>query len=332
MGRFCGTCGTRFNDGQKFCGKCGAANTPVQQASSSPVQAPSTPPAQPAYTPVAHAQSVAAPAPKHSNALLKIGIAAVVIIFVGGVAALGAVYYAVHKVKEKVQAVTRQVEGDNPDPAQGGLAGMIQKAASSAASSDDNSAGFKGDPCRFLSKEDVSKAVGIEIIRAQAQDAGCSYIAKGDPADMVSKHMTSMVNSQAKSNGANPTEQQTKMMQQITGAFFKQQEASDKRLSKEAATGEVLILAVSFTTGNAELEMKMNRMAFNHISGTNAHGKTTDQVATGDLDGIGEDAYEMGGTGLIFRKGQTVVHMMFPECPCDANAIKPLAANIASQL
>jgi hypothetical protein len=24
--------------------------------------------------------------------------------------------------------------------------------------------------------------------------------------------------------------------------------------------------------------------------------------------------------------------MMFPECPCDANAIKPLAANIANQL
>src|SRR5258708_18858187 len=134
--------------------------------------------------------------------------------------------------------------------------------------------------------------------------------------------MTAMGKSQGKSNGSNPTEEQTKMMQQITGAFFKQQEASDKSLSKEAATGEVLILAVSFSSGNAELEMKMNRMAFNHISGTNAQGKTTDQVATGDLDGIGDDAYEMGGTGLIFRKGNTVGHMMFPECPFDANAVK----------
>jgi hypothetical protein len=122
------------------------------------------------------------------------------------------------------------------------------------------------------------------------------------------------------------------MMQQITGAFFKQQEASDKSLSKEAATGEVLILAVSFSSGNAELEMKMNRMAFNHVTGGGADGKTTDQKASGDLEGIGDDAYEMGGSGLIFRKGQTVVHMMFTECPCDANAIKPLAANIASQL
>jgi hypothetical protein len=149
---------------------------------------------------------------------------------------------------------------------------------------------------------------------------------------MVSKHMTAMVTSQGKSNGSTPTAEQTKMMQQITGAFFKQQEASDKTLSKEAKTGEVLILSVSFTAGNADLEMKMTRMAFNHVAGTNGDRKTTDQRATGDLDGIGDEAYEMGGTSLIFRKGQTVVHMMFPECPCDANAVKPLAANIASQL
>jgi hypothetical protein len=103
-------------------------------------------------------------------------------------------------------------------------------------------------------------------------------------------------------------------------------------LSKEAAAGEVLVLAVSFSTGNAELEMKMNRAAFNHVTGGNADGKTTDQKASGDLEGIGDDAYEMGGSGFIFRKGQTVVHMMFIQCPCDANAMKPLAANIASQL
>ena len=208
---------------------------------------------------------------------------------------------------------------------------MIQKAASSAASSDDASGGFKGDPCRFLSKEDVSKAVGIEIIRAQAQGGGCSYIAKGDPADMVSKHMTSMVKSQAKSNGSNPTEEQTKMMQQITGAFFKQQEASDKGLSKEATTGEVLILSVSFSR-QRRTRNEDESHGLQPLTGGGADGKTTDQSASGDLDGIGDDAFEVGGSGIIFRKGQTVVRLMFTECPCDANAIKPLAANIASQL
>jgi hypothetical protein len=333
MAKFCGSCGSPLNEGKRFCGKCGAPASSEGQPSSSP--------SQPAYTPVVQPQVPVTPAAvpiapatasTGSSALLKVAIAAVVIIFVGGVAALGAVYYVVHKVKEKVAAVRHEVEGDNPSAAHGELASMIQKAASSAASSNDDGSGFKGDPCRFLSKDEVTKAAGIEIIRAQAQDSGCSYIAKGDPADMVSKHMTAMVTSQGKSNGSTPSAEQTKMMQQITGAFFKQQEASDKSLSKEAATGEVIILSLNFSAGNADLEMKMNRMAFNHIAGSNGDGKTTDQRATGDLDGIGDEAYEVGGTSLIFRKGQTVVHMMFPECPCDANAIKPLAANIASKL
>lgn len=332
MSRFCGGCGSPLTEGQKFCGKCGAANS-VQQAAAAPAEAAPPPSATPVQT-----QPGASPAPAQggSNTLLKVGIAAVLIIFVGGAAALGAVFYAVHKVKEKAQAVSKQVLSESSTSPDSGLGSLLKKAAASAASSDgaegSDSGGFKGDPCRFLSKEDVSRAVGIQISRTQAQDGGCSYIAQGDPADMVSKHMTSMVTSQAKSNGSKPTAEQTKMMQQITGAFFKQQEASDKNLSKEAATGEVLILSVSFSTGNAELEMKMNRAAFNHVTGGNADGKTTDQKASGDLDGIGDDAYEMGGSGLIFRKGQTVVHMMFPECPCDANAIKPLAANVANQL
>ena len=327
MSKFCGTCGSPLTQGKKFCGKCGAAISSAEQPPS-----PSTPPA---YTAVAQPQApiTASATPARSSTLLKVGVAAVAIIFVGGVAALGAVYYAVHKVKEKVEAVKHQVEDDTPSPAPGGLASLVQKAAASTASKDDDSSsGFKGDPCRFLTKEDVSNAVGIEIIRADAQDSGCSYIAKGDPADMVSKHMTSMVTSQAKSNGSTATAQQQKMMQQITGAFFKQQESSDKGLSKEASTGEVPILSVSFSSGNAELEMKMNRMAFNHLKAGNADGTTTDQSATGDLDGIGDEAYEMGGTGLIVRKGQTVARFMFPYCPCDANAIKPLAANLASKL
>jgi hypothetical protein len=333
MSKFCGSCGSPLTERQKFCGKCGTAN-PVQAAASA---APATP--SPSASP-AQSQPVvaAAPPPTGSKTLLKVGIAAVLIIFVGGAAALGAVFYAVHKVKEKAQAVSKQVLHQDSTSSDSGLGALLKKAAASSgsdgvdASDGTDSSGFKGDPCRFLSKEDVSRAVGVEITRTEAHDGGCSYFAKGDPADMVSKHMTSMVTSQAKANGTQPTSDQTKMMQQITGAFFKQQEASDKNLSKEAATGEVLIIAVSFTTGNAELEMKMNRAAFNHVTGGNADGKTTDQKASGDVDGIGDDAYEMGGSGLIFRKGNTVVHMMFPECPCDATAIKPLAANVANQL
>lgn len=331
MSKFCGGCGSPLTaEGQKFCGKCGAASSVSQLAALPAMTAPPS-------APLPRSQPVVAssPAPASSNTLLKVGIAAVLIIFVGGAAALGAVFYAVHKVKEKAQAVSKQVLHEDSTNSDSGLGALLKKAAASegtGGADGTDSGGFKGDPCRFLSKEDVSRAVGIQISRTQAQDGGCSYIAQGDPADMVSKHISAMVTSQAKSNGSNPAPDQTKMMQQITGAFFKQQEAADKDLSKQAATGEVLILSVSFSTGNAELEMKMNRAALNHVTGGNADGGTTDQKGSGDLDGIGDDAYEMGGSGLIFRKGSTVVHMMFPQCPCDAKAVKPLAANIANQL
>jgi hypothetical protein len=271
--------------------------------------------------------AASSPAPGKSNTAIKVVIALVAVIAVGGVLALAAAMYAAHKVSEKAHAVTRQVLGGDSPSAAGGLASMLKSAASSG--DDDN--GFKGDPCRFLSKEDVSQAVGVTIIRAQAQDAGCSYIAHGDPADMTSKHMTAMVSSQVSAKeGKPPSAQQQQMMQQITGAFFKQQESSDKGLSAQAATGEVPVLNVSFSSGNAELEMKMNRMSFNHV--TSSDGKSADQTATGDLAGIGDDAYEMGGTGLVVRKGKTVAHFMFPYCPCSADAVKPLAAKLASQL
>ena len=265
------------------------------------------------------------PAPAKSNTLLKVAIAVIAVLGIGGILAIAGVVYAAHKVSEKAHAVTRQLHGDQTPTVAGGFA-SLRKGAESV----DDDAQFKGDPCRFLSKEDVSHAVGVTIVRTQAQDAGCTYIAHGDPADMTSKHMAAMVGSQVAAKGETVDPKTQQMMQQITGAFFKQQESSDKRYAAQTNTGEVPVLAVSFTAGNAALEMKMNRGAFNRIASTD--GKSTAQAATGDLSGIGDEAYEMGGTGLIVRKGNTVAHFMFPQCPCSADAIKPLAEKVAAQL
>ena len=53
-----------------------------------------------------------------------------------------------------------------------------------------------GNVCRFLSKEDVSKAIGVEIVRADPGENGCTYIAKGTQADMTAKHMKAMLATQ----------------------------------------------------------------------------------------------------------------------------------------
>jgi hypothetical protein len=255
--------------------------------------------------------------PKKSNTLLKVAIAAVVILCIGGVLAFAAIYYAARKVSEKAHAVTAQVLGEN---AASGLTGLLNSASgNNGAGSDD---GFKGDPCRFLSKEDVSQAVGVQVIRAEAKDDGCSYIAKGDPADVTAKHMSSMI------GGMGADAQTQKTIQKIAGGFFSQQEANDKDLSAEAATGEVPVLVVGFTSGNAALEMKMNRAAFQHISG----GGSAATTASGDLSGIGDEAYVAGGSMIMVRKGNVMARFMYASCPCGTENIKPLAQKLASQL
>ena len=81
------------------------------------------------------------------------------------------------------------------------------------------------------------------------------------------------------------------------------------------------MLGLSFTAGNAPMEMKMNRAAFQHIGGG----------ASGDLTGIGDEAYVAGGGMLMVRKGNTLARFMYISCPCNTDNIKPLARTVASR-
>ena len=315
MAGFCGKCGSSLNDTAAFCGGCGA-------------QVPPAPTAQAAYTPApatyAPAQPLA-PVARKSNTLVKVVVAFVVIIFVGGALALGGLWYAAQKINAKAHAVTAQVLGGSAPSGPGASGGLL----SGASSGDDSAGGFKGDPCRFLSKAEVSQAVGLQVIRTEAKDGGCSYVAKGDPADVTAKHMSSMI------GGLGADAQTQKTIQKFAGAMFAQQEANDKALSAEAATGEIPVLVVSFTEGNAALEMKANRAAFEHIgpnAPTNTDKPTVANSATGDLTGIGDEAYVTGGSMLMLRKGNVMARFMYVSCPCNTDNIKPLAQTVASRL
>ncbi len=321
MTRYCGTCGAPLADQAAFCGGCGAKSTPSGQT-------PQYQPVQPYVAPQTAATSAPAGAiaPAKSNALLKVAIGAVAVIALGGVAAVAGVMYIGHKVIQKAHAAL----GDKASDA-GGIGSLLKPGGDSAGDST-----IKGDPCRFLSIDDVSHAVGVAIIRTEAKgDEGCMYIAHGDPADMTSKHMASMVANQAKANGQEVDAKQQEMMQQITGAFFKQQESSDKNLATEAAKGEVVVLAVSFESSAAKMAMKFSKAAFDHVKQgmPGASGpKSAEQAGTGDLSGLGDEAYEVGGTMLMVRKGDTMAQFLFNECPCSVGAIKPLAEKVVSQL
>ena len=292
-----------------------AAYAPTQPSYAPP---PTTYAPAPVYTPAtAYPPAVGA---KKSNTLLKVIVAFVVIIFFGGALALGGLWYAAQKIKEKAHAVATQALGGN-SAAGSGLGQMLGGIAGLKAS--DDTAGFKGDPCRFLSKVEVSQAVGIQVIRTEAQDDSCSYIAHGDPADVTAKHMSSMLGGL----GADPKAQ--KQIQKLAGGFFAQQEANDKDLRAQAATGEITVLAIRYTVGNAEAEMKMNRGAFTYVTGGQG---TASSSGSGTLDGIGDEAYLAGGSMLIFRKGNSVAHFTYISCPCNTDNIKPLAKLVASRL
>jgi hypothetical protein len=245
----------------------------------------------------------------------------VLIIFVGGALAIGGLWYGARLIKGKVDAARARVLGGASPSTPGGLAGLL----GNSSTNDESAGGFKGDPCRFLSKAEVSQAVGVTVIRTEAHDGGCSYIAKGDPADMTAKHLSSMLGGM----GADPKTQQ--MAQKFAGGFFSQQEANDKSLAAQAATGEIPVLVLSFTSGNAAMEMKMNRAAFQHITG-GAPNATASNNATGDLAGIGDEAYLAGGSMMMVRKGNTVARFMYISCPCNTENIKPLARTVASRL
>lgn len=321
MGKLCRHCGAGLMDTATFCGACGAKqNGPAVQAMTQPAR------------PTTAAMPTIPQQPPRSNTAVKLVVGLVALVCVGGVFSLGATIYLAHKAVNKVHDLTRQATGKDSDSTSGRLVSLLPKTGQSD-SGDDN--GVKDDPCRFLSKEDVSHAAGVFIIRADAQDGGCLYVARGDPADMTSKHMAAMVGSQAASRGDKVTPQQQQMMQQITDAFFKQQENSDKELSAEAAKGEVIVLAVGFDSKTARMSMRLNKLAFDRMKGSSpfrSRESSTAETATGDLTGLGDEAYEMGGTMLAVRKGDTMVRFMFNECPCSADAIKPLAEKVVSQL
>jgi zinc-ribbon domain len=360
MTRFCVNCGLHLPDTAIFCGGCGAkipaaADVPMQPATdpASRAQVPATagppppaasdpaswatvalpvtvpppadsdpaawaqvpktslPPAANVPAPIGYISANAYPG-KKSNTLVKVVIAIVVLICVGSVLALTAIYYTARKLTQKAHQAAAEVLGQ-----------------SSVSTGDDRGSGFKGDPCRFLSKTEVSQAIGLTVICTEAKDEGCSYIAKGDPADVTAKHASAML------GGFGADAQAQKTLQKFAGAIFAQQEASDKGLAAEAATGEVTVLLISFTSGNAQMEMKLNRGAFDRITSgppSMREQANAQNTGTGDLAGIGDESYVAGGSMLMVRKGNTVAHFTYISCPCNTDNIKPLARTVASRL
>jgi hypothetical protein len=248
---------------------------------------------------------------KASSPWVKIIVVVVIIIFVGGAAAVGGVIYLAHKVSQKAHEYSREVLGEtspaNPETAAG--------SSSSAAASADKSTAVAGDPCALLSKQDVSEAIGIAIVETSPAEGGCSYLAKGTAADMASKHAAAMM----AAKGADKKTQG--MFEQFAGGVFNSAPKSSTE-DTQSADGNVVVFTFGIDTNAAQEQMHLNAKVLGGLG----------SVAQQPLEGIGDEAFAEADSMMMVRKGDKLIRIMYMSCPCNTDAIKPLAKRLADKL
>lgn len=306
MGKFCVKCGASLGAGP-FCVKCGTdtrqmLNPTQPQAAQLPEQAPPTQPI-PSSNPV--------PAKQGMSTLAKLGIVAVVIIFVGGVAGVAGVYYVAHRVSQKIHQAADEILA--PDSGSGRTSKGKASGLGESESERSVESGTIGDVCRLLSKQDVSKAVGVEIVRTESKDNGCSYMAKGTQQEMTAKHLKAMV----ADKGADKKTQE--IAEKFAGGMFSALQA-EKPVSEQNTSGEVPVFVFSLDQHGAEEQMRLNAKIFGNLGNEES------------LPGIGDQAFVSADGMIMVRKGKTLVRIMYLVCPCGVEQVKPLAKEIADAL
>jgi len=301
MAKFCVKCGAPLSGA--FCGKCGADTRSVSS--------PNQPQPVTQMQPQSVAPPAAAPAKQGLSGLAKLGIAAVAIIFVGGAAGVVGVYYVAHRVSQKIHQTADGILGS--DSRSGSTSHGDDSGPEKSESERSAESGTMGDVCRLLSKQDVSKAVGVEIVRTRSEDNGCTYVAKGTKEEMISKHAAAM----AGNLGADKKTQQ--IVQSFTGGFGKMFQ-SEEPASEQDNSGEVPVFSFSVDQNAAEAQLRLNAKVLGTLGSQQG------------LPGIGDQAF-VSADGMIFvRKGKSLVRIIYISCPCGIDQVKPLAKEIADAL
>ena len=313
MPNFCVKCGSPLSGGP-FCVKCGADRrnlvSPAQVEPSQPLSEQVQVPQPTQMTPATVGPSTSVPQKQGMSALAKLGIAAVAIIFVGGAAGVAGVYYVAHRVSQKIHQATDGILGSDSTS---GTTPHDDSGLGRSESGRSAEGGTMGDVCRLLSKQDVSKAVGVEIVRTESKNNGCSYMAKGTQQEMTAKHVKAMV----ADKGADKKTQE--IAEKFAGGIFNALQA-EKPASEQDTSNEVPVFVFSLDQHGAEEQMRLNAKVFGNLG--NEEG----------LPGIGDQAFVSADGMIMVRKGKTLVRIMYLVCPCGIEQVKPLAKEIADAL
>jgi hypothetical protein len=297
MARFCGTCGSPLNETSAFCGACGAR---VAQAAVAPAATPVPP-----FSPVPSVPPVSPlpPVKTGSSPVVKIVLVVVLLLVVLGTISVAGMFYALHLASRKAHEFSRQVR---------------DTALSSIAANSGNAGGSNvpggvlgpGD-CRFLSKEDVGRAIGVAIVATKTTVGGCEYLAQGTAGDMTAKHIAALM----ESKGA--TAQQQQMFQTLSHSLLGGAQTQEDGSSPPAST---VVMAFTIDPNAARTQMSLNE----NVEGVGPGAKR--------LTGIGDEAFDASGSVMMVRKGDKLIRITYSTCPCTIDAIKPLAQRLASSL
>jgi hypothetical protein len=298
MAKFCGTCGSPLNETSAFCGACGAR---VPQAAVAAAASPVPP-----FTPVTTIPPVSPlpPVKSGSSPVGKVILVVVVVLVVLGSLSVAGMFYALHLASRKAHEFSRQVRAT--------ALSSLQADSGNAGASNVPAGTLGPGACRFLSKDDVGRAIGVAIVATKTTVDGCEYLAQGTAGDMTAKHIAAMM----ASKGA--TAQQQQMFQSLSHSLLGGDQSQADGSSPPVST---VVMAFTIDPNAAKTQMNTNE----NVLGAVGPGAKP-------LTGIGDEAFDASGSIMMVRKGDKLIHITYSTCPCTIDAIKPLAQRLASSL
>jgi zinc-ribbon domain len=311
MAAFCTSCGSPLGEAQAFCTKCGARVGTPQAAAAPPLALPQGAPVPPgvppqatpgpsSVTPAAPSMGAApAAAAKGSGAGVKILLIALAVIFLFGAIGVGAVMYIGYRVRLKAREM--------------GLTSEAMHRRSAALS------GGAVDGCKWLSKDDVSAAIGMTVVRAEPTSGsavGCAYSVTGDVSELTMKHAMQL----SKAQNTTMSKEDQQKMESIGKGMLQNSGAGNTSASDHP--GEVIVLAVGVDDNAAQFQMKLNRGLLRNLG----------PMAIKDIPDLGDEAFALAGSMLLVRKGDALARFTFTQCPCTTDEIVPLARKLAAGL
>jgi hypothetical protein len=198
-------------------------------------------------------------------------------------------------------------------------------AAAPSTQAETASAASGANLCTLVSKADVSRALRVAIVRAEAPDTdlpGCDFSIKGTPAAAGSGHAVELAKSAAQANGTQLDDATQKRISTFATGIFQGSDSDKSATAGARHPGEVPVFTFAILPGDANDQMRATRQAHAGIAPT----------AVTTIAKLGDEAFDSGGAMLSVRKGNRMIQFTYPSCACTLQDVVPLARKIVDQL